>query len=118
MLPGHLVICAGCLGLSTLNDEATRLSPPDTGSIDAETAREVAELQAQFRVRYAASGGLPPGFVWRTRPVCGRCLGEHGRGMNTTVPTDMLDGLAIGTCGVCGNSTALGITARMLVPRW
>lgn len=115
VLPGHLVLCDGCLGLSTLNDEATRLLPPETGSIDAETARDVAKLQAEIRVRYADSGGVPPGHVWRTLPVCGRCLGEHGRSMSTCSPSD--GELHVGRCGVCGNSTVLGITARMLVPK-
>lgn len=115
VLPGHLVICDGCLGLSTLDDDATRLSPPETGSIDAETAADVAKLQAEIRARYAGSGGLPPGFVWRSNPVCGRCWTTHTGKAQFLAGNE--DGLHVSRCGVCGQGTLLGIVVRMLVPR-
>lgn len=115
VLPGHLVLCDGCLGLSTLDDEATRLMEPEPGTIDRETAADVARLQADIRGRYAESGGLPPGFVWRNSPVCGRCWREHTGKAQSMAGSE--DGLHVSRCGVCGQSTLLAVVVRMLVPR-
>lgn len=116
LLPGHLIVCDGCAGLSRFDDAGERVVALDTGDLTVEVRAGVAAEQRKMRDRYAASGGLPPGYVWRTAPLCRPCWTDLVPA-ETECRVEPLERRRPETCVFCGGVTIAGIYRRMLRPK-
>lgn len=116
LMPGHLVICDGCAAPSAFDDAGERLVALDVGGLTEDVREGVLGAQRAIRERYAGSGGLPPGYVWRRAPVCLPCWDElvPGEALAPVVP---LKERRDEVCAICNAVTSLGIYHRMLRPR-
>lgn len=117
LMPGHLVICDGCAAPSAFDDAGERLVALDVGELTEDVREGVLGAQRAIRDRYAGSGGLPPGYVWRRAPVCLPCWDELVPG-EAIAPVVPLEERRDEVCVICNAVTSLGIYHRMLRPKW
>lgn len=115
LLPGHLVICDGCAAPSAFDDAGDRLVRLDAGELTVEVREGVAAAQRVIRERYANSGGLPPGYVWRWAPVCLSCCVDSSEG--EAAKRVALEEQRFEVCVLCEVVTSVGFYHRMLRPR-
>lgn len=111
-LPGMLLVCAGCLVPSRFDDGGERLVGLEPGDLPPELREKVMETQRELRRKLGPSG-RPPGYRWRTLPLCQPCWEDFEPGRPPVVVTPRR--LVWEPCAFCKTLTQSGITRRLLV---
>ncbi|HWP04479.1 MAG TPA: hypothetical protein VNN72_01995 [Polyangiaceae bacterium] len=110
VLPGMLIVCAGCAGPSRYSDDGERLIVLEPGDWSTSLAGDVLGLQQRVRASFVPYRGHPPGFRWASAELCDSCWAEFEPERKPV----RVRGAPAEPCGFCGERTDSGIMRRIL----
>lgn len=111
LVPGYLVVCAGCAGPSRFDDAGERLVALGPGELTVEVAADVHELQETIRATFSERGH-PPGHRWMAGMICRPCWDALWPERAPVAAR----GVEAEGCALCGEPTTSGIVRRILRP--